>query len=235
MGVNQFSIYTAEEFAQRFLTPMPMVGHPQGDNNYKVIGAVDWTSQGKVSHVKNQGQCGSCWAFSATGVTESFFLFKGQTVDLSEQQLVDCTRNLGNQGCNGGWPSNALKYGVSQGFTTTSAYPYVAKDQQCKVQGGSYKIAGQTSFSGCNGLSNGINAHPISVTVDATNWSPYKSGVFNNCAASINHAVLLVGVDASGAWKIKNSWGTSWGESGFIRLAAGNTCGLCAYAGVYPQ
>jgi C1A family cysteine protease len=71
------------------------------------------------------------------------------------------------------------------------------------------------------------------VTVDATNWSPYKSGVFSNCGASINHAVLLVGV-AGGAWKIKNSWGTGWGESGYIRLAGGNTCGVCAYAGVVP-
>ena len=73
---------------------------------------------------------------------------------------------------------------------------------------------------------------PLSVTVDATNWSHYTSGVFNNCRASINHAVLLVGV-VGGNWKIKNSWGTSWGESGYIRLASGNTCGVCQYAAVY--
>jgi C1A family cysteine protease len=234
MGVNQFTIFTTEEFSTRFLTPMPMVGVPKGDDKYEVIGAVDWTTQGKVSGIKNQGSCGSCWAFSATGVMESWFLFKGQSVSLSEQQLVDCSRPQGNQGCNGGWPSNALKYVISNGITSEGAYPYVAKDQACKVQGGSYKIAGQKSFSGCAGLSSGINSSPISVTVDATNWSPYRSGVFNNCAASINHAVLLVGVDGSGAWKIKNSWGTGWGESGYIRLTTGNTCGVCAYAGVVP-
>lgn len=234
MGVNQFSIYTTEEFAERFLTPMPMVGFPQGDNTMVEIGDVDWTTKGKVSGVKNQGSCGSCWAFSATGVTESFFLFENKSVSLSEQQLVDCSRSQGNQGCNGGWPSNALKYIQAHGITSESAYPYVAKDQTCKTQGGSYKIAGQKSFSGCSGLSNGINGHPISVTVDATNWSKYSSGVFSNCAKSINHAVLLVGV-VGGNWKIKNSWGTGWGEQGFIRLAGGNTCGLCAYAGVYPQ
>lgn len=234
MGVNQFSIYTTEEFAERFLTPMPMVGFPQGDNTMVEIGDVDWTTQGKVSKVKNQASCGSCWAFSATGVTESFFLFENKSVSLSEQQLVDCSRSQGNQGCNGGWPSNALKYIQAHGITSESAYPYVAKDQTCKTQGGSYKIAGQKSFSGCSGLSNGINGHPISVTVDATNWSKYSSGVFSNCAKSINHAVLLVGV-VGGNWKIKNSWGTGWGEQGFIRLAGGNTCGLCAYAGVYPQ
>ena len=234
VGVNQFTIFTSEEFATKFLTPMPLVGYPQGDNEYEVIGAVDWTTQGKVSAVKNQGSCGSCWAFSASGVTESFFLFKGQSVSLSEQQLVDCSRAQGNQGCNGGWPHSALTYATSKGWATASEYPYVAKDQACKKDGGSIRISGQKSFTGCSGLSSGINSQPISVTVDATNWSSYKSGVFSNCRSSINHAVLLVGVDASGAWKIKNSWATSWGESGFIRLASGNTCGLCAYAGVVP-
>ena len=232
-GVNQFSVYTTEEFASRFLTPMPMVGFPQGDYSMPEIGDVDWTTQGKVSGVKNQGQCGSCWAFSATGALESFFLFKGQSGSLSEQQLVDCSRPQGNQGCNGGWPSNALKYVIANGITTEGAYPYAGRDQACKAQGGAWKIGSQQSFSGCNGLTSGINAHPISVTVDATNWSPYKSGVFNNCQASINHAVLLVGV-VGGAWKIKNSWGTGWGEAGYVRLAGGNTCGVCAYAGVYP-
>jgi C1A family cysteine protease len=234
MGVNQFSVYTTEEFATRFLTPMPMTGFPQGDNSYEVIGDVDWTSQGKVSAVKNQGQCGSCWAFSATGVMESWSLQKGASVNLSEQQLVDCSRPQGNQGCNGGWPSSALNYVKANGITTESAYAYTAKDQACKTQGGSFKINGFSSHSGCNGLSGQINNSPVSVTVDATNWSPYRSGVFNNCASSINHAVLLVGV-VGGNWKIKNSWGTSWGEAGFIRLAGGNTCGLCAYAGVVPN
>lgn len=91
-----------------------------------------------------------------------------------------------------------------------------------------------TSSSGCAGLSNDINQHPISVTVDASNWSSYRSGVFSNCGTGINHAVLLVGV-VGGSWKIKNSWGTGWGEAGFIRIGTGNTCGVCAYAGVAPS
>lgn len=234
MGVNQFSIFTTEEFATIFLTPMPMVGTPKVDETFEVIGDVDWTTQGGVSAVKNQASCGSCWAFSATGVLESTLLVqKKQGSSLSEQQLVDCSRPQGNQGCNGGWPSNALKYIQANGIASESQYPYVAKDQACKTQGGSTKISGQKSFSGCAGLTSGINSGPISVTVDATNWSPYRSGVFNNCAVSINHAVLLVGV-VGGNWKIKNSWATSWGESGYIRLAGGNTCGVCAYAGVVP-
>jgi cathepsin L len=199
----------------------------------EAIGDVDWTTQGKVSGVKNQGQCGSCWAFSAVGTLESFYLFKGQNTNLSEQQLVDCSRPQGNQGCNGGWPSSALNYVKANGITDGGSYPYVARDQGCKTQGGAWKIGGISSYTGCNGLTTGISAHPISVTVDASNWSSYRSGAFSSCGASINHAVLLVGV-VGGTWKIKNSWGTGWGESGYIRLAGGNTCGVCAYAGVYP-
>lgn len=157
---------------------------------------------------------------------------KGQTVSLSEQQLVDCSSSYGNQGCNGGWPSSALKYVKDLGLASESEYSYTARTGSCKKQGGSFRISSIGSASGCNGLSNEIQNRPVSVTVDATNWSRYSSGVFSNCAASINHAVLLVGV-SSNNWKIKNSWGTGWGESGFIRLASGNTCGVCQYAGVY--
>lgn len=171
---------------------------------------IDWTTQGKVSGVKNQGQCGSCWAFSATGVMESSALFKGQSVSLSEQQLVDCSGGYGNHGCNGGWPSSALNYVKANGIRSESEYPYVARDQSCKAQGGSFRISGFSSFTGCSGLSSAINGRPISVTVDASNWSPYRGGIFNNCATGINHAVLLVGF-VGGSWKIKNSWGTGWG------------------------
>ena len=83
-------------------------------------------------------------------------------------------------------------------------------------------------------MANGINQEPISVTVDASNWGSYRGGVFGSCGSGINHAVLLVGAAADGSWKIKNSWGTGWGEAGFIRLSPGNTCGLCQYAGVVP-
>ena len=211
-----------------------MLGAPVLDEKVEVIGDVDWVAKGWVSPVKNQGQCGSCWAFSATGAMESWSLSKGKSANLAEQQLVDCSRSYGNQGCNGGWPSSALKFAKDHGMASTSQYPYVARDQTCKMTSGDFKIAGTATFSGCSGLTNGINAHPLSVTVDASNWSPYKSGVFNNCKSSINHAVLLVGV-TGGNWKIKNSWGTGWGSSGYITLASGNTCGLCQYAAVYPQ
>lgn len=102
-----------------------------------MLGAdVDWTSKGMVSPVKNQGNCGSCWAFSAVGVLESFSLMKGKAVNLSEQQLVDCSKKYGNEGCNGGFNYQGLAYVKDHGITTTSAYPYVAKTNACKVDGG---------------------------------------------------------------------------------------------------
>ena len=212
MGLNQFSALTDEEFVNLHLSPKPY--NPEWENvdvEFKKLGVdIDWTTKGGVSKVKNQGQCGSCWSFSATGVAESWALLKGQSVDLSEQQLVDCSGSYGNHGCNGGWPSSALNYVKDHGITTESAYPYVGQNKACGTNGGSFKISSYASYSGCNGLSSAINGKPISVTVDATNWSKYASGVFSNCATSINHAVLLVGI-VGGNWKIKNSWGTGWG------------------------
>lgn len=234
MGVNQFTAMTDEEFFNTYLDPKPEVAAPIEDAPVPNAD-IDWTTKGGVSPVKNQGQCGSCWAFSAVGVMESVAKIKGQSVNLSEQQLVDCSTSYGNHGCNGGWPSQALSYVKDHGIASQSEYPYKGVNQACQKNGGTFKIASVSSASGCTGLSNAIQGRPVSVTVDATNWSRYASGVFSNCATSINHAVLLVGI-VGGNWKIKNSWGTGWGEAGFIRLAGtANTCGVCAYAGVYPN
>jgi cathepsin L len=160
-------------------------------------------------------------------------LFYGQAWDLSEQQLVDCTTGYGNHGCQGGYPSYALTWVRDHGLSTEAVYPYVGQQRACARAGGEFRISQVLGVSGCNGLENGILSRPLSVTVDASNWAHYSSGVFGNCAASINHCVLLVGIDPQGVWKIKNSWGTGWGENGFIRLNPGNTCGICAYAGIY--
>jgi len=128
---------------------------------------------------------------------------------------------------------NAFKFVRDKGIVTESEYPYKAVKQNCAIATGPYKIAGFTDINNCNTLASELNGRPIAVAVDATNWSPYKSGVFNNCKTSLNHGVLLVGVTDQ-SWRIKNSWGASWGESGFIRLARGNTCGVCNVAS-YPK
>jgi C1A family cysteine protease len=151
---------------------------------------------------------------------------KGQSTNLAEQQLVDCSGSEGNHGCNGGFNYRGLAYVKAHGITTTSAYPYVARNQACHVTGGDYKIANVLTTKGCTQLQDAIQSRPLGVSVDATNWSAYRSGIFNNCGTKLDHDVLLVGVTST-YWKIKNSWGTSWGETGFIRLAPGNTCGIC--------
>ena len=94
------------------------------------------------------------------------------------------------------------------------------------MDGGDFKIRNVPSTKGCPGLITALASRPIGVSVDANNWSPYKSGIFSNCKKDLDHNVLLVGVTDS-YWKIKNSWGSDWGENGFIRLAPGNTCGIC--------
>ena len=235
IGINQFSALTAEEFQQQYLglvVPENFVSVEQSDD--VAVGDVDWTSQGAVTGVKNQGQCGSCWAFSTTGSLEGLSkLAYGSLQSFSEQQLVDCSGSYGNQACNGGLMDNAFKYVKDHGIVHEDEYTYKAVKGTCQKNSGDFKVSGFTDVKDCNTLATAITGRPVSVAVDATNWSQYKSGVFTNCAKQLNHGVLLVGVTDQ-YWKIKNSWGTSWGESGFIRLARGNTCGICNMAS-YPN
>jgi C1A family cysteine protease len=231
-GVNQFSAMTTEEFAQTFLGTIVASSNNVENVDDVQVGDVDWTTQGFVTPVKNQGNCGSCWAFSATGALEGLSKSTGSLQSFSEQQLVDCSGSYGNQACNGGLMDNAFKFVKDHGIVLEAEYAYKAVKGTCQKTGGDFKITGFTDIKNCNDLATGLSGRPIAVAVDATNWSPYKSGVFNNCKTSLNHGVLLVGVSDQ-AWKVKNSWGAAWGESGFIRLARGNTCGICNVAS-YP-
>jgi len=238
MAPNQFMDMTQEEFVQTYLN-LVVPEHKMNVEEVATNGvpnAVNWVSAGKVSAVKNQGSCGSCWAFSAVAALESRERIANTgTTSFSEQQLVDCSRSYGNQGCNGGWMDQAFAFVKDHGITDTGSYGYVARDQACKKTDGAYKITGykDSAEGNCNAVISDLGGRPLSVAVDATNWSFYAGGVFRNCAKNLNHGVLLVGVDASGTWNIKNSWGGSWGNSGFISLASGNTCGICNSAS-YP-
>lgn len=236
MGLNQFSDLTQEEFVEQYLgTIVPTESIVEdADDEYTVNGDIDWVSQGAVTPIKNQGACGSCWAFSATGGLEGLSkLAYGTLESFSEQQLVDCSGKYGNMACNGGLMDNAFKYVRDNGIVHEDEYGYTARKGTCKQDSGAFKISGYTDIRRCSDLSSAIAGRPISVAVDATNWSRYGSGVFNNCKSRLNHGVLLVGI-SEGNWWIKNSWGPSWGEKGFIRLATGNTCGVCTSAS-YPN
>ncbi len=204
---------TQEEFQQNYLGLIVETSDIVADSELTVeLGDIDWSTQGAVTEVKNQGQCGSCWAFSATGGLEGLSkLADGTLQTFSESQLVDCSGKYGNNGCNGGLMDYAFKFVKDNGIVTEDKYPYNATQHACKIPSGPYKISGFTDVKNCNALADAILKRPISIAVDASNWSSYKSGVFNNCKSQLNHGVLLVGTSGDN-WKVKNSWGKGWGE-----------------------
>jgi cathepsin L len=234
-GINQFSDLTAAEFKAQYLSSLIV---PEGDNMIMdetpldmsgPSNDVDWRTKGAVTPVKNQGQCGSCWAFSATGAIEGWSVAKGgkSLTSLSEQAFVDCTRSVGNQGCNGGYPDRTINWAASHGVTTESSYPYTARDGTCKSFTPLYKPSGVSTGSGETTLNGQLSVQPVSVCVDASGgFQSYHTGVFSGpCGTQINHAILAVG-STSTYWIVKNSWGTTWGSSGYIYMAKGKN--LCA-------
>jgi len=232
---NQFMDLTQEEWAATYLTTRVPEGQAAPNMDTDDISAIpnaafSWVSQGAVGPVKNQGSCGSCWAFSATGVVEGYWkLAKGSLPNVSEQQLVDCSGSYGNMGCNGGWPASALNYVKDHGIVSNADYPYTGRDGACTTNEGPYKVPSVTESASCATLTADVQKQPTSVAVDASNWSFYKAGVFSNCGKSVNHGVLVVGWDDAGNWSIKNSWGTAWGTNGYMTLKAGDTCAVCEY------
>jgi C1A family cysteine protease len=252
MGHNQFSHMDVDEWRE-FLhlgmtKPLSEPGIPQViDLEETVAGTVDWRNSGAVTGVKDQGNCGSCWSFSTTGALEGANKIKtGSLVSLSEQNLVDCDKT--DSACNGGWMDNAFAWTKKNGgLCTESAYGYTSgstgKAGTCKTSCGS-KYATPTSYTDCqkssSGLTSGLNKQPVAVANEANSaFQLYKSGVFSaTCGANLNHGVLAVGYDDQ-SWIVKNSWGSGWGENGYIRLSksAGGSNGQCGIyqAASYPN
>jgi cathepsin L len=247
VAINQFADLTAAEFAR--LYNGLRVSVDASKVNYvasPTATAVDWRTKGAVTPVKNQGQCGSCWSFSTTGSTEGAHQIKtGSLVSLSEQNLVDCSTAQGNQGCNGGLMTQAMDYIISnKGIDTEASYPYTAQDGTCRFKTAS---VGATLASYTNvqqgsesDLVAKITLGPTSVAIDASHSSfqLYSKGVYYEPACSstaLDHGVLAVGYDTDGSkpyYIVKNSWGTSWGQAGYIWMSRNrnNNCGIATMA-----
>jgi cathepsin L len=203
--------------------------------------AVDWRAKGAVTPIKNQQQCGSCWAFSTTGSTEGAAKIQaGQLISLSEQQLVDCSQNQGNQGCEGGLMDQAFQYIISNGgINTEQAYPYTAMDGTCNTTAQAVHAVSITGYTDVtsgdeDALAAAVAIGPVSVAIEADQacFQFYTSGILNDpsCGTNLDHGVLAVGYNKAGStpyWIVKNSWGTSWGMNGYIEMALGvNQCGI---------
>jgi len=235
-GINEFSDLMPEEFNKLYLSGLRVPETTQFSMTdmtveEPVANDIDWRSRGLVTGVKNQGSCGSCWAFSATGVMEGFHKKQsGSLPNLSEQQLVDCSGSAGNHGCQGGWPSSAITWAAKNGGSCSQgSYPYTGRDGACK-RGCTVaaKVSGARTGSGENTLVSQLNNFPVSVAIDASgSFQSYRSGVFSGpCSTQLNHAVLAVGYTGS-YFIVKNSWGTGWGSGGYIMMARGrNLCGI---------
>jgi len=211
---------------------------PEG---YTPNGSVDWRTSSCMTAVKDQGQCGSCWAFSATETVESSYcISQGSLYTLSPQQLVDCAGyRYGNMGCNGGWYYQAWNYLTTHGQELNSSYPYTGKDGTCKYSSSNAKVATTSGGSQVQATSSAICAaldhQPVSVAIEADTYvfQSYTSGVItsSSCGTQLDHAVAAVGYNASANppyYIVRNSWGSGWGEGGFVNIemtSSGN--GIC--------
>jgi C1A family cysteine protease len=257
LGINEFADYTPEEFSKLLgykASARRVRQAPETVEESEPVEAgqyVDWRSQGAVNAVKNQGSCGSCWAFSTIGALEGAHKLQNSALlNLSEQQLVDCSKENENAGCNGGLMDDAFTHLKTHASVLQSDYPYTGRDGTCAEASkkGQVKV---TSFTDViegdqNDLVKAVLRQPVSVAIEADRlaFQFYSKGILDGtaCGQNLDHGVTAVGFGVENGKEyfiVRNSWGASWGESGYIRIAKndsvkGGVCGI-ALAASYPD
>jgi C1A family cysteine protease len=252
MKINHFSDLHPEEFKSQYIGNgiqlsdkttkcLPFIPLQKNMND-----TVDWRTNNAVTPVKNQGQCGSCWAFSSTGAMEgAWYIAKNKRVSLSEQQLIDCSKKYDNKGCHGGLMDNAFLFTIDNAICSEEEYPYTASSSvapSCK------KCSPISFFTNCYDveannqiqLQYAVSMTPVSIAIEAdtTLFQSYSSGVITDetCGTNLDHGVLIVGYGIESNipyWLVKNSWGTEWGDEGYVKIkrsSSTNDKGICGIA-----
>jgi C1A family cysteine protease len=255
MGINQFTDLTPQEFKNIYVNGLKS-GAEVGSYGCKTFSShgsalpasVDWRNKGAVTSVKDQGQCGSCWTFSSTGAVEgAWAIAKGQLVDLSEEQLVECATGIsyGSHGCSGGQMEGAFKYIIENGQCSDASYPYTSGTGK---SGSCQKCSSVAHISSCSdvtpndqlALKSAVAQQPVSIAIEADTryFQSYSSGILtsSSCGTNLDHGVLIVGYGEENGqkyWLVKNSWSSTWGDAGYVKIArteSTNDAGICGIA-----
>lgn len=248
---NEFSDLSNDEFSAKYvggykpdMRSQGLTATPWVDPDIVAADSIDWVAKGGVNAVKNQAQCGSCWAFSTVaGIEGAYFVSSGNLLSFSEQELVSC--DPVDDGCQGGLMDNAFQWLESNGLCLEADYPYTSGGgnsgtckRSCTPQ---VKVTSYTDVPKSEDkLILALNQQVVSIAIDAEGFAfqMYSSGVFDSCAGTqLDHGVAAVGYGTDGDkdyWKVRNSWGATWGEDGYIRMIRGkDECGI-ALSASYP-